>query len=241
MHNQQLLCALSHFSVLSTIPEPCERSVPHEDLVYCKLGWTARCYSRKWESFWICADKNKKSNFDPGNSTLIKRFLTKGLLSSFFLKLIYRIHLLVLTVGSFRKKASPVDLWDNCELCPVDDRKTVILVTCRLWGYNSSLDVLQPLEDVVKDLRSFILISGQISDEPRSSRCPVDLEMKLILKTSIRVIDLVCCVRVAVLFLEHWKRRQISLSFSWDLTGIEEDEVYTAHVQTHTYTLKKTE
>ncbi|TKS91105.1 Anoctamin-1 Discovered on gastrointestinal stromal tumors protein 1 [Collichthys lucidus] len=27
-----------------------------------------------------------------------------------------------------------------------------------------------------------------------------------------------------VLFLEHWKRRQISLSFSWDLTGIEEDE-----------------
>uniref|UniRef100_A0A8C4GXS1 Anoctamin n=1 Tax=Dicentrarchus labrax TaxID=13489 RepID=A0A8C4GXS1_DICLA len=33
----------------------------------------------------------------------------------------------------------------------------------------------------------------------------------------------------AVLFLEHWKRRQISLSFSWDLTGIEEDEVYTAY------------
>uniref|UniRef100_A0A8C4NL56 Anoctamin n=1 Tax=Dicentrarchus labrax TaxID=13489 RepID=A0A8C4NL56_DICLA len=33
----------------------------------------------------------------------------------------------------------------------------------------------------------------------------------------------------AVLFLEHWKRRQISLSFSWDLTGIEEDEVYTEH------------
>uniref|UniRef100_A0A669E9U5 Anoctamin n=1 Tax=Oreochromis niloticus TaxID=8128 RepID=A0A669E9U5_ORENI len=29
----------------------------------------------------------------------------------------------------------------------------------------------------------------------------------------------------AVLFLEQWKRRQISLSFSWDLTGIEEDEV----------------
>ncbi|XP_053270925.1 anoctamin-2b [Pleuronectes platessa] len=28
----------------------------------------------------------------------------------------------------------------------------------------------------------------------------------------------------AVLFLEHWKRRQISLSFSWDLTGIEEEE-----------------
>uniref|UniRef100_A0A7N9B186 Anoctamin n=1 Tax=Mastacembelus armatus TaxID=205130 RepID=A0A7N9B186_9TELE len=28
----------------------------------------------------------------------------------------------------------------------------------------------------------------------------------------------------AVLFLEHWKRRQISLNFSWDLTGIEEDE-----------------
>uniref|UniRef100_A0A7N8XTF7 Anoctamin n=1 Tax=Mastacembelus armatus TaxID=205130 RepID=A0A7N8XTF7_9TELE len=30
----------------------------------------------------------------------------------------------------------------------------------------------------------------------------------------------------AVLFLEHWKRRQISLNFSWDLTGIEEDEVH---------------
>uniref|UniRef100_A0A667X135 Anoctamin n=1 Tax=Myripristis murdjan TaxID=586833 RepID=A0A667X135_9TELE len=28
----------------------------------------------------------------------------------------------------------------------------------------------------------------------------------------------------AAMFLEHWKRRQISLSFSWDLTGIEEDE-----------------
>ncbi|XP_028276276.1 anoctamin-2b [Parambassis ranga] len=28
----------------------------------------------------------------------------------------------------------------------------------------------------------------------------------------------------AVLFLEQWKRHQISLSFSWDLTGIEEDE-----------------
>uniref|UniRef100_A0A8C6U342 Anoctamin n=1 Tax=Neogobius melanostomus TaxID=47308 RepID=A0A8C6U342_9GOBI len=29
----------------------------------------------------------------------------------------------------------------------------------------------------------------------------------------------------AVLFLELWKRKQISLSFSWDLTGIEDDEV----------------
>ncbi|XP_056131842.1 anoctamin-2b [Lampris incognitus] len=28
----------------------------------------------------------------------------------------------------------------------------------------------------------------------------------------------------AAMFLEHWKRRQISLSHSWDLTGIEEDE-----------------
>uniref|UniRef100_A0A8C2ZW44 Anoctamin n=1 Tax=Cyclopterus lumpus TaxID=8103 RepID=A0A8C2ZW44_CYCLU len=37
----------------------------------------------------------------------------------------------------------------------------------------------------------------------------------------------------AVLFLEHWKRRQISLSFSWDLTGIEDDEVHTAHTHTH--------
>uniref|UniRef100_A0A8C5HDI7 Anoctamin n=1 Tax=Gouania willdenowi TaxID=441366 RepID=A0A8C5HDI7_GOUWI len=49
----------------------------------------------------------------------------------------------------------------------------------------------------------------------------------------------------AVLFLEHWKRRQISLSFSWDLTGIEEDEVnnesqnaemYTSAKHTHTHT-----
>lgn len=39
------------------------------------------------------------------------------------------------------------------------------------------------------------------------------------------------CVCVAVLFLEHWKRRQISLSFSWDLTGIEEDEVNTSSAQ----------
>uniref|UniRef100_A0A3P8U536 Anoctamin n=1 Tax=Amphiprion percula TaxID=161767 RepID=A0A3P8U536_AMPPE len=41
----------------------------------------------------------------------------------------------------------------------------------------------------------------------------------------------------AVLFLEHWKRRQISLSFSWDLTGIEEDEVnpeLSKHSGTHT-------
>ncbi|XP_067346255.1 anoctamin-2b isoform X3 [Channa argus] len=28
----------------------------------------------------------------------------------------------------------------------------------------------------------------------------------------------------AVLFLEHWKRRQVSLSFNWGLTGTEEDE-----------------
>uniref|UniRef100_A0A671X7Q5 Anoctamin n=1 Tax=Sparus aurata TaxID=8175 RepID=A0A671X7Q5_SPAAU len=39
----------------------------------------------------------------------------------------------------------------------------------------------------------------------------------------------------AVLFLEHWKRRQISLSFSWDLTGIEEDEVATVCTHTHSY------
>uniref|UniRef100_A0A3Q3N5L0 Anoctamin n=1 Tax=Mastacembelus armatus TaxID=205130 RepID=A0A3Q3N5L0_9TELE len=38
----------------------------------------------------------------------------------------------------------------------------------------------------------------------------------------------------AVLFLEHWKRRQISLNFSWDLTGIEEDEVHAVNTQTHT-------
>uniref|UniRef100_A0A673I560 Anoctamin n=1 Tax=Sinocyclocheilus rhinocerous TaxID=307959 RepID=A0A673I560_9TELE len=28
----------------------------------------------------------------------------------------------------------------------------------------------------------------------------------------------------AVMFLEHWKRRQISLNYSWDLTGMEEEE-----------------
>lgn len=27
------------------------------------------------------------------------------------------------------------------------------------------------------------------------------------------------------MFLEHWKRRQISLNYSWDLTGMEEEEV----------------
>lgn len=37
-------------------------------------------------------------------------------------------------------------------------------------------------------------------------------------------------VCVAVLFLEQWKRRQISLSFSWDLTGVEEDEVHKANI-----------
>uniref|UniRef100_A0A672ZVU4 Anoctamin n=1 Tax=Sphaeramia orbicularis TaxID=375764 RepID=A0A672ZVU4_9TELE len=46
----------------------------------------------------------------------------------------------------------------------------------------------------------------------------------------------------AVLFLEHWKRRQISLSFSWDLTGIEEDEVFTItntrNTLKHTHTFK---
>uniref|UniRef100_A0A4W6FZH6 Anoctamin n=1 Tax=Lates calcarifer TaxID=8187 RepID=A0A4W6FZH6_LATCA len=39
----------------------------------------------------------------------------------------------------------------------------------------------------------------------------------------------------AVLFLEHWKRRQISLSFSWDLTGIEEDEVHTTAIDKLTW------
>lgn len=42
-----------------------------------------------------------------------------------------------------------------------------------------------------------------------------------------------CFVCEAVLFLEQWKRRQISLSFSWDLTGIEEDEVYKVYTYTH--------
>jgi len=34
------------------------------------------------------------------------------------------------------------------------------------------------------------------------------------------------------MFLEHWKRRQISLNYSWDLTGMEEEEVCS-----HTYTI----
>uniref|UniRef100_A0A674DZ19 Anoctamin n=1 Tax=Salmo trutta TaxID=8032 RepID=A0A674DZ19_SALTR len=33
-------------------------------------------------------------------------------------------------------------------------------------------------------------------------------------------------------FLEHWKRRQISLNHSWDLTGLEEEEVHTLHTIT---------
>lgn len=37
---------------------------------------------------------------------------------------------------------------------------------------------------------------------------------------------------LAAMFLEHWKRRQISLNYSWDLTGMEEEEV-----RSHTYTV----
>lgn len=29
----------------------------------------------------------------------------------------------------------------------------------------------------------------------------------------------------AVMFLEHWKRRQNSLNYSWNMTGMEEEEV----------------
>uniref|UniRef100_A0AAQ6ILT3 Anoctamin n=1 Tax=Anabas testudineus TaxID=64144 RepID=A0AAQ6ILT3_ANATE len=43
----------------------------------------------------------------------------------------------------------------------------------------------------------------------------------------------------AVLFLEHWKRRQISLSFNWGLTGTEDDEVR-AHTHTHKESLEHT-
>uniref|UniRef100_A0A8D0DCQ8 Anoctamin n=1 Tax=Sander lucioperca TaxID=283035 RepID=A0A8D0DCQ8_SANLU len=39
----------------------------------------------------------------------------------------------------------------------------------------------------------------------------------------------------AVLFLEQWKRRQNSLSLSWDLTGIEDDEVYTSTIEKLTW------
>lgn len=54
-------------------------------------------------------------------------------------------------------------------------------------------------------------------------------------KTFIKLNIIFFCACVAVLFLEHWKRRQISLSFSWDLTGIEEDEVATVCTHTHSY------
>uniref|UniRef100_A0A672NZ57 Anoctamin n=1 Tax=Sinocyclocheilus grahami TaxID=75366 RepID=A0A672NZ57_SINGR len=37
----------------------------------------------------------------------------------------------------------------------------------------------------------------------------------------------------AAMFLEHWKRRQISLNYSWDLTGMEEEEVR-SHMNTVT-------
>uniref|UniRef100_A0A8C1JIG4 Anoctamin n=2 Tax=Cyprinus carpio TaxID=7962 RepID=A0A8C1JIG4_CYPCA len=39
----------------------------------------------------------------------------------------------------------------------------------------------------------------------------------------------------AVMFLEYWKRRQISLNYSWDLTGMEEEEVRS---HTNTVTLR---
>lgn len=45
-----------------------------------------------------------------------------------------------------------------------------------------------------------------------------------------QIVTLSLCGCIAVLFLEQWKRRQISLSFSWDLTGIEEDEVNNEHL-----------
>jgi len=32
-------------------------------------------------------------------------------------------------------------------------------------------------------------------------------------------------VRAAVLFMEHWKRRQMRLNYLWDLTGFEEEDV----------------
>lgn len=65
-------------------------------------------------------------------------------------------------------------------------------------------------------------------------RLLVDLVMEVVVKFFIKVTFLYVCK--AVMFLEHWKRRQISLSFSWDLTGIEEDEVYTVYMYTQTHT-----
>lgn len=58
--------------------------------------------------------------------------------------------------------------------------------------------------------------------------------MEIVVKIFIKITSLYVCE--AVMFLEQWKRRQISLSFSWDLTGIEEDEVYTVYMDTHIHT-----
>lgn len=43
------------------------------------------------------------------------------------------------------------------------------------------------------------------------------------------MLQLVSCVEfvsycVAVLFMEHWKRRQMRLNYVWDLTGFGEEE-----------------
>ena len=39
------------------------------------------------------------------------------------------------------------------------------------------------------------------------------------------VFSLLCVLGyVAVLFMEHWKRRQMRLNYTWDLTGFGEEE-----------------
>lgn len=107
------------------------------------------------------------------------------------------------------------------------------------WKYeNSALDVLQPLE-VESNTSLFmcwnyeIIHFDQQADQWSPDQCQT---IKKNASTRSQHYLTFLCVYVAVLFLEQWKRRQISLSFSWDLTGIEEDEVYAVYMYTHRHT-----
>lgn len=46
---------------------------------------------------------------------------------------------------------------------------------------------------------------------------------------------LACVCVSAAFFMEHWKRRQMRLNYEWDLTGFEDEEVW-SHDHTHTVT-----
>lgn len=48
------------------------------------------------------------------------------------------------------------------------------------------------------------------------------------------VINAVLCVPAAF-FMEHWKRRQMCLNYEWDLTGFEDEEVWSHDTLTLTY------